>query len=202
MNPEKLAADSLKKGLQWMQNKAKEHLCVVAGSLMVEDRGQYFNRLFYVFPHGNYLFYDKKHLFSMGNEQSHYHSGENSIIVEIKGWKIKPLTCYDVRFPTWCRNTEDYDLLTFHASFPEKRIAHWDILLQARALENLSYVAAVNRIGNDGNGIAHNGSSQVIAPDGNVLVSNKGEDTILYASLSKEVLEDTRHRFPFLQDRD
>lgn len=202
MSPESLAADTFKKGLHWMQQNAKEHNCVIAGSLMIEENGKYYNRLFYVFPDGNHVFYDKKHLFSMGNEKEHYQAGNKTIIVDIKGWKVKPLICYDVRFPTWCRNTEDYDLLTFHASFPERRIRHWDILLQARALENLSYVAAVNRLGDDGHGIAHNGSSQFIAPDGTLMLINKGDDTILYATLSKEILATTRQKFPFLNDRD
>ncbi|MCK9481082.1 MAG: amidohydrolase [Bacteroidia bacterium] len=202
MNVKALAVHSVSMGLPWMQEKAKEHCCVIAGSMMVEDSGKFFNRLFYVFPDGTHAHYDKKHLFSMGNEQEYFHAGTEPVIVEVKGWRIKPLVCYDVRFPSWCRNREDYDLLTFHASFPERRIHHWDILLQARAVENLCYVAAVNRVGADAFGIEHNGSSQILEPDGTIIKMNKGEEVVLYATLSKNKLLETRQKFPFLQDRD
>jgi len=201
MNPQKFAVESYAKGFIWLTQKAKEHNCVVAGSMMVEDAGKFYNRLFYVFPDGKFYQYDKTHLFSMGGEHLSYSKGNSTIILEVKGWKLKPLICYDLRFPETCRNNEQYDVLVFHANWPQRRIHHWDILLQARAIENLSYVVAVNRLGEDGNKIKHDGSSQVIAPDGEILLINKNEDKILYASLTKELLDSTREKFPFLLDK-
>lgn len=201
MNPQKFAVESHSKGFEWMTLKANEHNCVVAGSMMVEDAGKFYNRLFYVFPDGKFIQYDKNHLFSMGGEHKSYSKGQASILVEVNGWKLKPLICYDLRFPETCRNNEEYDVLIFHANWPQRRIQHWDILLQARAIENLSYVVAVNRIGEDGNNINHNGSSQVIDPEGEILLISKDEDKILYANLEKDLLTSTREKFPFLLDK-
>jgi omega-amidase len=153
--------------VQWMAQKAKEKNCVVTGSLAISEGGRFYNRLIWMQPDGTFQYYNKRHLFRMGNEQRFFSAGDEKIIVEIKGWRICPLICYDLRFPVFSRNSfaEDeynYDLLIYVANWPAPREIVWKTLLVARALENLSYVAGVNRIGIDGHGIKHQGDSAVI----------------------------------------
>lgn len=202
MQPEKFAKESYQKGLEWLQQTAQTKQAAIVGSIMVEDGGQYYNRLFFVTPSNQVYQYDKKHLFSLGNEQQHYAAGNQSIIIDYLGWRIKPLVCYDLRFPVWSRNTEDYELLLYVANWPEKRIYHWRSLLIARAIENQCYVAASNRIGADANGIDHNGNSMVIEYSGNVLNEDAGSKVVLYQTLSKQALNKYKKSFPFLSDGD
>ena len=138
----------------------------------------------------------------MGQENKSYSSGNKVVELNVKGWKIRPLICYDLRFPVWCRNNTNYDLLVFHANWPQRRIMHWDILLQARAIENQCYVAACNRVGLDANNIEHNGSSQVISPVGEIVQKTVNKEEIIYQRLSYDLLKEIRKNLPFLADKD
>jgi predicted amidohydrolase len=202
MNPSKYASESMEKGLEWMLSKAKELNCTIGGSLMVKENNIYYNRLYYIDSNGILAKYDKRHLFTMGFENQSYSVGEKLVEINVKGWEIRPLICYDLRFPVWCRNTTNYDILIFHANWPQRRITHWDILLQSRAIENQCYVAACNRVGLDGNNIEHNGSSQVISPIGEVLQKSVNEEKVIYQILSHNLLMETRKNLPFLADKD
>ncbi len=160
------------KSMQWMQEKAGQHNCVVTGSMIIRANGNYFNRLIWMQPDGNYQFYDKKHLFSYAGENKYYTPGSGKLVVELKGWKIMPVICYDLRFPGWCRNSYDedrgfaYDCMINVANWPGSRSHAWRVLLMARAIENQAYVIGLNRVGADGNNIEYSGDSAVIDPKG------------------------------------
>lgn len=200
MQPEKFAKESYTKGLSWLKQTSKEKNTAIVGSVMAEDSGTYYNRLLFVTPEQDVYGYDKKHLFSLGNEQKHYAAGEEDIVIDYLGWKIKPLICYDLRFPEWNRNTTNYDLAIYVANWPQKRIHHWRSLLIARAIENQCYVVASNRVGNDDNNISHNGNSAIIDYNGTILTEETDNATVLYQSLAKEKLSAYRRAFPFLSD--
>lgn len=205
MNPNLLAEEHGGNGLQWMIKKAKEKNCVLVGSISVKENKQFYNRLYWVKPDGSFEFYDKRHLFKMGNEHEHYTAGNKKIIIEYKGWKICPLICYDLRFPVWSRNTKDnpYDVLIYVANWPEVRAYPWKHLLIARAIENQTYVVGVNRIGEDGNGIVHSGDSYVVNPRGELINSMQShQDKTETISLSYSYLHDFRKAFPVLLDGD
>ena len=204
MNASALAEKMDGLSIQWMKKIALEKNCTIAGSLIIEENGNYFNRLIWMKPNG-YEYYDKRHLFSLAGEEKTYKAGEKKIIVELKGWRILPLICYDLRFPVWSRRSKksDYDLLLYLANWPEKRIYAWKQLLLARAIENQSYTIGLNRFGNDGNQIFHSGDSAVIDFKGEYLdkVNNIGEFTKTY-TLSKEPLDIFRKQFAFFSDSD
>lgn len=205
MKPELMAEEAGGSGLQWMQQQAVAKACVVVGSISVKENGNYYNRLYWVKPDGSFLSYDKRHLFSMGKEHEHYTAGSNKLIVDYKGWKICPLICYDLRFPVWSRNSREtaYDLLIYVANWPELRSFPWKQLLIARAIENQCYVAGVNRIGADGNGIAHSGDTVVLNARGEALSNTKArEDRLETLTLSWQALADFRKAFPVLHDAD
>lgn len=189
--------------LQWMQNVAKTRDTALTGSLIVEDAGNYYNRLYFVFPDGSYEKYDKRHTFTLAKEDQTYTAGDKKLVVEYKGWRICPLICYDLRFPVWSRNTEDYDLLIYVANWPETRIHAWDILLQARAIENMSWCIGVNRTGVDGNEYRYNGHTAVYDCLGKSLFNTDREiEFTEVVSIDKASLEETRDKLKFLQDRD
>ncbi len=202
MNAKHLAEKMDGHTVTWMQETANKKSCVITGSLIIEEEGKYFNRLIWMKPDGNYSYYDKRHLFSLGDEHNSYEKGNKKLIVEISGWKLCPLVCYDLRFPVWSRNEEDYDVLIYAANWPERRIYAWTQLLIARAIENQCYVIGVNRIGIDGNNIYHSGNSAVINPMGEKLWEVIDERAVYTASLSKQYLTDIRTKLPFLSDRD
>lgn len=207
MQAEKLAEPMNLHTFKWMRQMAEQKKAVVTGSYIVNDGGKYFNRLIWMQPDGNYSTYDKRHLFRMAEEDAHYSPGTNQLIVEWKGWKIKPLVCYDLRFPVWCRNNSDgdemaYDAILFVANWPAARVNAWDALLKARAIENLSYCIGVNRIGDDGNGIPHNGHSAVYNPKGEVIYFADDKEEINTVALSKEELVAFRKKFPAYLDAD
>ncbi|QEC53660.1 putative amidohydrolase [Anseongella ginsenosidimutans] len=202
MRPEKLAEAPGGLTTQWMAEKARGLNAVITGSIIVRDQGRYFNRLIWMRPDGACETYDKKHLFGLGEETSYYTAGSKKLITGIKGWKVCPMICYDLRFPAWCRNTENYDLYINIANWPEKRAEHWKTLSRARAIENLCYVAALNRVGDDGNGFSHSGDSQVIDPAGNVLYQKAWEEDVSTIFLEREVVTKARRMFPFLRDMD
>jgi omega-amidase len=197
-----LAEDQNGAAIKWMKKTAAERDCVVVGSLLIRDRKKHFNRLIWMQPEGEFFTYDKRHLFSLSDEPNAFSSGKERIIVELKGWKICPLICYDLRFPVWSRNKGDYDVLLYVANWPERRVQAWKYLLIARAIENQSYVIGVNRVGNDGNDIYHSGDSMVLDPLGNVLYHKQHEEDISTFELNHEELKKTRKQLPFLKDAD
>ncbi|HSH67464.1 MAG TPA: amidohydrolase [Bacteroidia bacterium] len=205
MNPKKLAEGMTGETVDWMKERAREKKCVIAGSFICEEDGNYYNRLLWVNPDGSYSRYDKRHLFSMGDEHNHYSAGEEKLIVKLKGWKICPLICYDLRFPVWARNTKDssYDVLIYVANWPERRSFPWKTLLLARAIENQSYVIGANRVGKDGNEISHSGDSAVINPKGEIISKIKpNEEATETVTLSYAELSEFRQQFPAIQDAD
>lgn len=202
MNPEPVAETMDGPTVKWMIDIAKNCNCAVTGSLVIKESGKYYNRLLFVFPDGSYQTYDKRHLFSLAEEDKYYTPGTEKLIVEYKGWKICPLVCYDLRFPVFARNTEDYDLLLYVANWPTARVVAWDALLKARAIENMCYVAGVNRIGRDENGHEYPGSSQVIDMLGAEIYNADGKDDVTSITLSKSELQEARSKYGFLQDRD
>ncbi|MFC2110312.1 amidohydrolase [Bacteroidota bacterium] len=200
----KIAAETMEgSAIKWMQATAKEKITAIAGSLIIVENEQFYNRFVFVHPSGAMVHYDKKHLFSFAGEDAIYTAGENRLIFEYKGWKIAPFICYDLRFPVWSRNTELYDVAIYSANWPKPRITAWDTLLKARAIENLSYVVGVNRIGIDGNNYEYSGHSQAFGPLGEELGTiPKNKTATLTISLEKNNLLDTRQKFQFLNDRD
>ncbi|MEO6882433.1 MAG: amidohydrolase [Bacteroidia bacterium] len=203
MNTKKLGEKSNGKTMQWLREKAKEKNCCIAGSLIINENEKYYNRLVWMQSDGKYQSYDKRHLFRMGEENNFFSTGNKKIIVELKGWKICPLVCYDLRFPVWSRNKNNYDCLLYIANWPERRNHHWKTLLQARAIENQCYVIGVNRIGNDGHEIFHSGDSGVIDPRGNLICKTKAnEDTTETIVLNWNELEKYRTDFPVQMDAD
>lgn len=203
MSPETCADPIDGDNLQWLIELASRSGKALAGSLSVLVAGEYRNRFLFITPEGRIAKYDKRHLFTMGDEPNHYTAGEERVIIHYKGWRIMPLVCYDLRFPVWSRNCDEYDLLIYVANWPAARRVAWRSLLQARAVENLAYVVGVNRIGSDGNGLQYAGDSQVVSFDGELLKDTEPfQATIETVSLNKEVLNDYRSRFPAAADRD
>lgn len=203
MNNKLLAEDMNGNTVQWMKELAKLKNSAIAGSIIIEEDGKYFNRIIWVDAEGSIQYYNKRHLFSLGDENKHFTAGDKKLIVEYKGWKLNLNICYDLRFPVWSRNDKNnpYDVLIYLASWPEKRIEHWDTLLKARAIENQCYVVGVNRIGEDGNEFKYVGHTLVVHPFGNVLY-NSNEAEVNTIVLSKHELELNRRQFPFLKDAD
>lgn len=191
---------------QWMKETAKREKVIVAGSIIIEENGQYYNRLIWMYPNGRYAWYDKRHLFAYAGEDQYYSRGNKKLILRVNGWKISPVICYDLRFPVWLRQPPDiqshYDLLICVANWPESRAHAWDTLLRARAIENQCFVAGVNRTGVDGNQITHAGGSCVIDPMGKILIQKMKEEVIISYTLQKDSLLNTRKHFPFLRDAD
>ena len=205
MNPAQLAEEHGGKGLQWMQQKSKEKNCVIVGSISVKENTNFYNRLYWTKPDGTYEYYDKRHLFRMGNEHQHYTAGDKKLIIDYKGWKICPLVCYDLRFPVWSRNTKDntFDVLIYVANWPEVRSYPWKQLLIARAIENQVYVVGVNRIAEDGNQIKHSGDTCIISPRGEVISKTLAhEDKSESLTLSYNYLQEFRKLFPVMMDGD
>ncbi|MEJ8801196.1 amidohydrolase [Pontibacter sp. H249] len=203
MNAEGLAEEAEGPTLAWMQQQAKQHKAVVTGSVMVKEGEAYFNRLYWVRPDGSYAKYDKKHLFRMAKEHHTYTSGQEKLVVNLNGWNICPLVCYDLRFPVWSRNSNNaYDLLLYVANWPKVRSNAWSTLLQARAIENLAYVVGVNRVGTDGNNHPYSGNSAIVHPKGYHLLETSEVEGIHTIMLSKKELDDFREAFPAHLDAD
>jgi omega-amidase len=189
--------------VQWLQNLAQEKSIAITGSIVINEKDNFYNRLLFVHPSGRIDSYDKKHTFTLAGEHEVFSAGTERIVVEYKGWKICPLICYDLRFPVWARNTENYDLLLYVASWPKPRIEAWDGLLKARAIENMSYTIGVNRVGVDANGYEYTGNTVCYDTLGNCLAkNNQGTEEILIVDLDIEAQTKIRNRFRFLDDRD
>lgn len=192
---------------KWLHQMASVTGAAVTGSYIVSENGRYYNRLLWMQPDGQYFAYDKKHLFGLAGEGESYQAGEQRLVVEWRGWRICPLICYDLRFPVWSRNTYDngiasYDLLLYVANWPQPRRLAWQTLLRARAIENQSYVAGVNRVGTDAKGHAYTGDSAAINYLGETLWDGGDAETTATLTLNREALLDFRQRFPFHQDAD
>lgn len=212
MQPQKFAEPADGRTLAWMQTQAASKKAVITGSFIVEENEKFYNRLFWVNPDGTYKSYNKRHLFRMAGEDKHYAGGSEKLIVEINGWKVCPLVCYDLRFPVWSRNRfrnadgkmeADYDLLIYIANWPERRSHAWKTLLMARAIENLAYVAGVNRIGNDGNFIYHTGDSAMYNFRGELITGAMiSTEEFFSERFSMQDLRDFRKAFPAGFDAD
>lgn len=202
MNPSAVAETMEGETIVWLRSLAKVKSSALTGSMIIKEDGNFYNRLLFVFPSGEIQFYDKKHLFTLAGEDKVYTSGEQKLIINYLGWKICPLICYDLRFPVFSRNTEGYDLLIYVASWPKKRINAWDILLKARAIENMSYAVGVNRIGEDINGHEYTGHSQVVDFLGNSILEADEVEGTFVVELNRDDMLETRLKLDFLSDRD
>lgn len=202
MNPQNVAQTMQGEAISWLKDTAKNKDCAITGSLVIEENGNYFNRLVFVFPTGETQTYDKRHLFTLAGEDKVYTSGKDKLIVEYKGFKICPLICYDLRFPVFARNVEDYDVLIYLANWPKPRVNAWDILLKARAVENMSYVIGVNRVGIDTNNLEYVGHSQAIDFLGNYIQEPQEIEGVFIVELDKNEMLETRKKLNFLNDRD
>lgn len=211
MQPEKFAETMEGTTVDWMRRLSAEKKAIITGSLIIEEKGNFYNRLIWMLPNGQYGYYDKRHLFAFAGEDQHYAPGKKRLIASVKGWKINLQICYDLRFPVWARqqlNTNEentfaeYDVLLYVANWPEKRNHAWKTLLTARAIENQCFTIGVNRIGVDGNNINHSGDSMIVGPLGEILYHCAHEEDIFHIRLEKEALKNTRERFPFLKDAD
>ena len=208
MNP-KFAEPMDGSAVEWMRKTANEKACVICGSLMIQEEGRFYNRLVWMQPDGEWLTYDKRHLFCISDEPKFFTAGEERLIVELNGWKICPLICYDLRFPVWARcfdsaqhDTPLYDVLLYVANWPERRNVAWKTLLPARAIENQAYVIGVNRVGVDEKNISHTGDSMVIDALGKTLYYKEQEEDIFTVELNYEELSRVREQLPFLNDAD
>lgn len=224
MQPQLLAETMEGETVQWMKEVASKNKVILTGSIIIEEDGNFYNRLIWMLPNGQFGAYDKRHLFGFAEEDKHYTAGNKRLIASAKGWKINLQICYDLRFPVWARNrilqtdsstdegasteiptngiTPEYDILIYVANWPERRNHAWKTLLCARAIENQCYVIGVNRVGRDGNNINHSGNSLVIDPLGEVLYHMADDEDIFTITLEKEHLQDVRNKFPFWKDGD
>ncbi|MBO6555978.1 MAG: amidohydrolase [Pseudomonadales bacterium] len=203
MDSETLAESMYGPTHTWMLKNAKQRNLTLCGSIIIHEHGRYLNRFLWVTPDEETRVYDKRHLFRMAGEHEHYSGGESNLTVLDAATRIRPQICYDLRFPVWSRNTDDaYDLLLFIANWPAARREQWLALLKARAIENLSYVVGLNRIGDDGNGVQYSGDSVVFGPEGETIVDLGNEDTVATFEPDLDRLRDYRERFPAHLDAD
>ncbi|RAW02999.1 amidohydrolase [Pseudochryseolinea flava] len=209
MNASRLAEHMNMKTFKWMKQMADQTGALILGSFICTVHGRFYNRLLWMEPGGVFKTYDKRHLFRMDNEHKTFTPGESLLIGTWKGWRICPLICYDLRFPVWSRNKWDhnthklaYDLAIYVANWPMTRIDAWNTLLKARAIENISYVVGVNRVGQDENGVEYNGNSAIISPKGDSIVTIDGSESIRTLELNANALHAFRDRFPAYMDAD
>jgi predicted amidohydrolase len=205
----KLAEHMNMRTTKWMRQMADQTGALILGSFIAKIHDRYYNRLVWMEPGGNHKTYDKRHLFRMANEHKTYSQGESLLVATWKGWRICPLICYDLRFPVWSRNRYDattkklnFDLMIYVANWPMIRINAWDTLLKARAIENLSYVVGVNRVGIDGNDIEYDGHSCIIGPKGDNIFMIEGSETVKTTEISANSLHNFRDKFPAYYDAD
>ena len=206
MRPGALAEKMDGPTVSWMKKTSKEKGVVLTGSLIIEEEGNYYNRLIWMLPNGHYGTYDKRHLFAYGKEHEHFSAGNKRLIASVKGWKINLFVCYDLRFPVWARQqineAPEYDVLVYVANWPQRRSLAWKTLLQARAIENQCYTIGVNRVGMDGKGIEHNGDTTVTGPLGETVLHAEKTAGVYTVTLEKKTLDETRATFPFWKDAD
>ena len=202
MHPELVAEATNGSTISWLTNIAKAKNCAITGSLVITENGNFYNRMVFIFPNGEMEYYDKKHLFALAGEDKIYTSGNKKVVVKYNDWKICLQVCYDLRFPVFSRNTENYDLLIYVASWPKIRTNAWDILLKARAVENLSYVIGVNRVGTDNNNLEYIGHSQIIDELGSFIIEPTENEGVFIAVLDRNKMLETRNKLNFLNDKD
>ncbi|MFL9481897.1 amidohydrolase [Chitinophagaceae bacterium LWZ2-11] len=208
MQAEKLAEGMDGKAVEWMKRIAQTKRVIVTGSLIIKEEGNYYNRLIWMLPNGQFGHYDKRHCFAYAGEDEHYNAGNKRLIAQVKGWKINLQICYDLRFPVWARQQQkeqgepEYDVLLYVANWPERRNHAWKTLLTARAIENQCYVIGVNRVGNDGNNIYHSGDSMAVNALGEILYHQQDDEDVHTITLNKESLQEIRTKLPFLKDAD
>lgn len=202
MNPEAIAETMNGETIIWLKELAKQKNCAITGSLVIKEKGNFYNRMVFVHPSGKIESYDKRHLFSLAGEEKVYTKGKEKVIVIYKDWNICLQICYDLRFPAFARNTEDYDLLLYVANWPKVRIMAWDALLKARAIENMTYTIGVNRIGEDANQLEYPGHSKAIDFLGNEMVSCENELGVFCVELDKTKQTEIRQKMNFLNDKD
>ena len=188
--------------VEWMLQTAREYNAALAGSVFINENKHFYNRFIWALPNGDFSTYNKRHLFSMGAEQTVYSKGNQQLIIDFKGWKIFPQICYDLRFPVWSRNTFNYDLLLNVANWPAARNSVWETLLKARAIENQCYAIGVNRIGTDGNNIEHKGNSLAINYKGETIAQMSNKTAIEIVTLSKATRNAFVEKFNALNDAD
>ncbi len=202
MHPNSVAETMNGTTISWLKNIAKAKNCAITGSLIITENENFYNRMVFVFPNGEIQHYDKKHLFTLAGEDKVYTSGNEKVIIEYNNWKICLHVCYDLRFPVFSRNTENYDIIIYVASWPKVRTNAWDILLKARAVENVSFAIGVNRIGIDNNDFEYIGHSQIIDELGNFIIEPTENEGVFMANLDKNKMLDTRNKLNFLNDKD
>ena len=188
--------------IQWMSSLASKLKALIIGSLIINEKGKKYNRLICMSPEGSYQYYDKRHLFDLMNESSYFTAGKDRLIINFKGWKLCPLICYDLRFPVFSRNNEEFDILIYVANWPASRIDHWNKLLVARAIENQCFVAAVNRVGSDINGVESSGHSSLIDYNGDIIYLGNNNEQLKTFTINKADLNSGRSKLPFLKDVD
>jgi len=193
-------SDRNQESLEFLKKMSREKNAAFSGSAPVEDHGKFYNRMYFVQPDSPVDFYDKRHLFSFSGEDKVYTPGKERVIVHYKGFRILLQVCYDLRFPVFARNNDDYDAILYVANWPEKRVGAWEHLLKARAIENLSFVFGLNRIGTDGNDLFYQESSHCFFADGKEISQKQGN--IVSAEFDIEELKSFRNHFQFLNDRD
>jgi len=202
MNPRNLCDGVGLQTEQWIKDLSRRYGGAVTGSTVYHTENGFTNRLIFADPDLDVQYrYDKRHLFTLAGEHREYVGGREQLLVNFRGWRIFPLICYDLRFPVWSRNTLDYDLLLYVANWPMARISAWDVLLRARAIENMAYCAGVNRIGKDGGGYEYPGHSALIDPLGRVEIMAEGQELVV-EKIAKSTLKSLRDKFRFLDDRD
>jgi predicted amidohydrolase len=189
---------------RWMQQTAAELGAAITGSFICVENGLFYNRLLFVFPDGRVEHYDKKHLFALADEHAYFSTNNKKLVVEWQGFRIRPLICYDLRFPVWSRNEPEqpYDLLLYVANWPSRRSLHWRSLLLARAIENQAFVAGVNIVGKDGNDLEYLGDSALIDYSGQQIFQISGQEGLFTANIATEPLQQYRQHLPFLNDAD
>lgn len=202
MNASEVAETMQGETIEWMKLKAKQKNAAVTGSVVITENEKFYNRMFFVFPSGEFQYYDKRHSFSLAGEDKVYTCGNKKVIIDYLDWKICLQVCYDLRFPVFVRNVENYDLILYVANWPKVRTNAWDALLKARAIENLSYVVGVNRIGNDAHDYEHIGHSQAIDFLGNYILEPQEKNGVFVVELDKNTRYETRKKLDFLSDRD
>ena len=203
MNASHVAESMNGESIHWLKSIAKEKQAAFIGSLVIEENNNFYNRLVCVEPSGEILHYDKRHTFTLAGEHKVYTAGNEKVIFNYKGWKICPLVCYDLRFPVWARNVEDYDVLIYVANWPMIRVAAWDALLKARAIENMAFCIGVNRVGLDGNDYEYSGHSSAFDVLGNRLDTiTERKETVEVLTLEKSHISKYREKLGFLKDKD
>ena len=202
MHPEKISETMQGETISWLKKLAKLKNCAITGSLVIHENDNYYNRMVFVHPSGKIDAYDKRHLFTLAGEEKVYTKGNEKAIVNYNNWNICLQICYDLRFPVFARNVENYDLLLYVANWPKVRIMAWDALLKARAIENMTYTIGVNRIGTDANALEYTGHSRIIDFLGNEILSCENESGVFIIEIDKNQQTQTRQKMNFLNDKD